>query len=241
MTRTNALAVLAVLVWGVAGCAVFGGGGDEPKPAATTTVGGADPAPTASAAALPVGQAKPNGRKVLVVTQAGKLVSPERWPDACRLLDDEEIRAILPEAQKIDSRPYGVNTLGSTEPVPTNSRFVQAYASDGACRWAVTLTGDFAPRAVIGLRLRAVGDPELLRKQFEFWRHFHTQASTPSGVKGCYLEVLAHTTWVCQQGAVLFEVTGETTADWAEMKTSAQWENKVLPMVATTVAAKVKE
>jgi hypothetical protein len=240
--RVRVAAGLIAVAMTVTGCGALGPSGDRDVPAAAGTTAASGPGTNLKGATgRPIGAAKPGEAKASAIVRPGKLTPAEGWPNACHLLTNDEITAILPDAEKIDSRPYGVTTLTVDDPLPTNSTFDKTYARNGACRWGITLRGDNATTTTISVRLRGVGDAAILKKYAEYWQHFNTLIEAPPGVQSCYIETLAHDTWVCQQGIALFEVAGEAGVEYAEVGSGDGWERKVLPMVATTVAAKFRK
>lgn len=225
--------VVAAMLAG--GCSILG---QDDKPRDTATRAAASAAPRTSAPARTIGAARPGPRKVQVTVQPGKLTPAPQWPDACSLLTDDEVTAILPDAKKVETRRYGVTTLTIEDGLPTNRGFDETWAKAGGCLWRIKHKDEYGYGTHITVRLRAVGDAKLLKDHLGFWQHFNSLIKSPPGVDACYLEAPLNRIWVCVQGSVMFDVDGETYLDYDGFGTGETWESKVLPMVATTVAAK---
>jgi hypothetical protein len=63
-------------------------------------------------ASIKVGAARPSNKKILVLAPVGcfdrcatEYTRAAQWPDACKLIDDGDIRAVLPQATNISMKP----------------------------------------------------------------------------------------------------------------------------------------
>ncbi|MEU4328822.1 hypothetical protein [Nonomuraea dietziae] len=56
-----------------------------------------------------VGSARPTGGALGLRTEPGRYLQGDRWPDACHLLTDGELKAVLPQAEEVSRKPRGLN------------------------------------------------------------------------------------------------------------------------------------
>lgn len=178
--------------------------------------------------------ADPSDEKLRISVPVGGIAPASSWPDACRLLTDEEITAILPQAEGITREP------GSPS---------------GRCDYRLVLSDDDLG-STIGVRVTGVGDPQLIDGRFE-----RERARPLDGAGGrsvgfrengaeCYAVDRDRTdtsglsiALVCHQGPMMFEVSGRTGAELEAVSEfddpNDVWHRQVLPEVAKTIAAKI--
>ncbi|MFI6514312.1 hypothetical protein ACIBF1_01975 [Spirillospora sp. NPDC050679] len=151
-----------------------------------------------------VRDARPEPRKAEVPVTAGRTTPPARWPRACELIADEEIRSVLPQATGITRGPRTGPRKAPTAEAECSFRFELPHN--------MSFDSSFAGAGSFELTLLAVGDPRLAardharRKKAAAKRRAAPDAPVP-GVDSCYTEGLDETAaYVCRKGPLVFEV-----------------------------------
>ncbi|MEV3856006.1 hypothetical protein AB0J38_16985 [Streptomyces sp. NPDC050095] len=203
--------------------------------------------------ALKFGAAKPSGAKLAARSPANGSLPLAEWPNACTVLSDQEIEAVLPQAKDVKRQPIKVTILnfdplseaepGTTGDVPTGGcKFTfglpDKYESDGNSNIQVTFT--------------AVADTPLVRKHYEedladarkdapkYKKEFR-DLGTSLGPAGCHSPDLSQGDLVCYQGPYQFEVSGSSTASGVGEypKADRNWSDKVLRQIVRTLSARM--
>ena len=191
----------------------------------------------------------PSGRIPVPATGHGAL-DGAHWPDSCRFLTDADIRAILPETEKVRREPMRITANLDGRSHPAN------FARAGECYMSLSLRGDTVgkARAAITVEIKAVGGPRLIAKQYAKEKGHPAKATDTTvlgdygsrlGPDGCFAPAApADGALTCREGPLLYRVSGTCYCDVGARPDSAitragVWINKVLGPAAKTIAAKV--
>lgn len=172
------------------------------------------------------------------------------WPDSCRFLTDADIRAILPETEKVRREPMRITANLNGRSHPRN------FARAGECWMDLSLRGGTVGKAqaVMKVKIEAVGGPHLISRRYAKEKSHPVNARDPEmrrdygsrlGPDACF--VIPGTldgTVMCRQGPMLYRVSGGCYCDiGAQPNTVTRrqviWINKVLGPAAKTIAAKI--
>jgi len=199
--------------------------------------------PDAGAGTARVGEPSPVG-EIVVQFPAGGLVPTNEWPDACRLLSDHDVKAVLPDATDVETAPLSVSTRTVEEFRADPSSREDEYQQSGRCTHSLQLPGERVNSStVVRFRIVAVGDPDLIARY-----HRNQQLGRGAGVGGtprpsvdeCYLGDLYGAELVCRRGPVMFELGGSTTVLFREWGGTSVWRDEVLGRFATSAGAKLR-
>jgi len=188
------------------------------------------------------GKAAPSGH--VPINASGRQVVPAgEWPDACGLLSDKEIRALLPQAggirrqyqQSIADEPFI-----SARPGAPDSTFT---APHGGCVFSFAI-----PRGAgtLAVAIHGVGGPGLVRRAYaerlkSAREDDHPRrVSAQAGPQTCFRESPQTSNVECRQGPILFGTSGSGVA--AGAGTSADldaWTTHAVIPAAATIAAKI--
>lgn len=191
----------------------------------------------------------PSGR-IPVPATGHRMLNGAHWPDACRFLTDAEIRAILPETEKVARRPVQVTANLDGRSHPRNP------ARAGECLMDVSLSGGTVGKAlaVIKVRIKAVGGPRPIAKRYAKEKGHPAKATgtrvlgdygSRLGPGGCFAPMApADGALTCRQGPLLYRVSGTCYCDVGARPDNAitregVWITKVLGPAAKTIAAKI--
>lgn len=205
-----------------------------------------------------VGAARPSGAPLSLDISRNEVVNPLEWPDACELLTDDEIIAILPPAEDItrQATPVEVLDFGLMADNPGGGT-----ANSGSCAYEMKLPGDDNVTSSIDITIVGVAHPKLIKRHFAEEKNKAKQDATSVdadppvdhgadlGADACYTTAPATTngsstgTTTCRSGPLMFEVWGQTFATFADVPDDAagqHWQDRVVPEVIKTVAAKTE-
>ncbi|MGP4027471.1 hypothetical protein [Actinomadura sp. 3N407] len=198
------------------------------------------------------GPPRPDGREIRITVTTGRITPPTRWPDACSLLTEDELLAVLPSAEDVETWPVTENPFYSSS-VPGGKAVNEQPVRNGRCIYKmefpvyynnarITGTGEFS------IALKGVGDPRVTARV-----HADRKASLGAsqvgeiGVDGadCYLETGPGNAprigfVVCRKGPVLFSIerAGFRKVDLeGDEDLDEAVRERVLAPVAETVAA----
>jgi hypothetical protein len=210
------------------------------------------------------GAAKPAGDRLGLRAPPGSVVTLSQWPDACNLVTDPEIRAILPQATDIERKPVMV-TVSNFNPLRQADPGTTGEVPRGGCEFEFALPtgGDSTSyNSSFTVTVTAVADPAVVASRYLEDKSGDSQKSgfkdlaASWGTQGCYstgdgLSAGAN----CYQGPYLFDVGGSSWADGvapkpdpdataaeniaAEKQRQQIWADKVLSQVTRTVAARM--
>ncbi|MFD8589068.1 hypothetical protein ACFV1B_05905 [Streptomyces sp. NPDC059637] len=200
---------------------------------------------------LEFGSAKPSGARLDAQPPQGGSLPVAQWPDACEVLGEEEIRAILPQAENFDRKPVKVTVLNFNplaEPDPGTTGDVPK----GGCETGFRLPDEYESErnSSIGVVFRTVADPALVAEAYAEDRESEAEKAGRGaeefqdlgdslGPEGCFVK------WsdqlVCHQGPYEFEVSGSSTADGVGgyEESDRNWREKVLTEVVRTLSARM--
>jgi hypothetical protein len=195
------------------------------------------------------GTARPGGAQLAIAPGEDEVIVAEKWPSACRLLTDEEITALLPQATDIERVPTPVKIISILQ------KDQNSTAPEGECSYKFWLKGATIEEAVssIIVSIRAVADPALVEAHYAERlaadRKRTDQAKAEDhgdryGPQACYGWVDSLSTLVCRQGPMVFEIRGFGSGTFAGVPTAAaakaaHWRDRVEGPVAQLIAAKV--
>jgi hypothetical protein len=192
-----------------------------------------------------LGQARPNGQ-VRVDTEPGQIVRPADWPDACLLIGEADVKAILPQATEVRQTPMIVwpTTIDQFAQSPEDAE--PEYASTGACLYKFQLPGEQTDLSRVLVQIEAVADPDLLARYFDTRVHTTVEQSLespPRDVDDCRLVDGYLSDHICRKGPVMFRLTGHTTVAFngqPETTIFSFWRDEVMPQFATNVGMTIR-
>ncbi|MER5733256.1 hypothetical protein ABT084_33840 [Streptomyces sp. NPDC002138] len=202
--------------------------------------------------ALKFESAKPSGPRLDARPVQGGSLPVAQWPNACEVLGDDEIRAILPQAKDFQRDPIKVtvlnfNPLGKPDPGTTGD------VPAGGCRTEFGLPAKYKGKHNSNIRIvfKTVADPALVANAYAEDRDDEAKRAGQDtkkfqdlknslGAAGCYTKGTT-STMVCHQGPYQFEVSGSSTADGVGKypETEENWRQKVLTEVVRTLSARM--
>ncbi|MFE0104945.1 hypothetical protein [Streptomyces sp. NPDC059009] len=209
--------------------------------------------------------AKPAGDKLGFRPTPGSPVTLSQWPDACKLMTDGEIRAILPQAKEFERKPVKVTIL-NMDPLSEAAPGTTGDVPRGGCEFGFALPskgGDSSRNSSVSITVTAIADPAAVKKRYledkkgDSKKKGFTDLGDSWGVEGCYAvqNSVSDTGADCYQGPYLFEVGGSSWADGvapqpgadaepaeniaAVKKRARTWQTKVLAESVRTVGARM--
>lgn len=188
-----------------------------------------------------VGKAPSRGRTADVPTlKDGKILPADEWPDACSLVTQEDIKAILPDAEEIKQTDRAVPALSIKDFAADSSWKESNRAPSGECQYVMRLPGETYGATQAWIRVDAVADPKLIADYFESAAVGSPGGST-DGADKCVMAFLTDQIWTCRKGPLMYTVGGQTTSTFEGQQGPApfDWRDKVTPKLVRTVAAKV--
>ncbi|MFI0818135.1 hypothetical protein ACH4TX_16645 [Streptomyces sp. NPDC021098] len=190
-----------------------------------------------------VGKAASRGPAANVPTlKDGKILPADEWPDACSLVTQEDIAAILPDAEDIRQADRPVSAL-SIKDFRTDSSWKESNrAPSGECDYVMRLPGETYSATQAWIRIDAVADPKLIADYFERGAPGTNPGGSTGGADKCVMAFALDQNWTCRKGPLMFTVGGQTTATFEGKQDPApfDWRDKVTPELVRTVAAKVR-
>jgi hypothetical protein len=195
---------------------------------------------------LVVGDPEPSGSR-LVRPVGLEAVTPQDWPDACRLLTDEEIHALLPESQGLERHPSPVTILDVDF---LDGQDVGGEAAHGSCDYLADHgNGDFVE---IGLTIEAVGKSAVIRAAYAAERSYALENKSEydtvrdvegTAAKGCFRSGdESYSTLYCRHRWLMFSVNVVgvgTVPDASEDDMDQVLTERLAPRVVQLVVAKV--
>ncbi|MFD3513138.1 hypothetical protein [Streptomyces sp. NPDC058657] len=211
------------------------------------------------------GSARPAGDTLGLKPPRGSAVTLSQWPDGCKLVTDEELRAVLPQAKSVTREPRKL-TIMNFNPLVEAAPGTTGDVPRAGCKYEFHLPSDGEkefPNSHFSLLVTTIADPALVAKEYredkdravKKEKGFADLAGS-WGAKDCYRVGEGFSAKVtCLQGAYVFEVDGDTDAAGvaqmpepgaeksenlaAVQKRRDLWMEKVLPQIARTVAARL--
>jgi hypothetical protein len=169
----------------------------------------------------------------------GAIVPTDDWPDACRLVTEDDVQSILPAAQEIDWAYRPVDT-GSIREFAANPGWDESkHSLTGECVYQMRLPGERYQSTQLWVRIDAVADPALAKDYLESM--VGEGEGDPRHSANCGTYEYARYDLVCVKGPLVFTVGGQTTVafegDYGPQP--AVWRDKVSPQIARAVSAKI--
>ncbi|MDI3406188.1 hypothetical protein [Streptomyces cavernicola] len=171
--------------------------------------------------------------------EKGQILAADRWPNACALVTQEDVEAILPDAEEIrEEPPLGVYTPSIKEFAADSSWKESENATYGRCEYVMELPGETFTATRVWVRVDAVADPELIARYFDKAAPVSHQRF---GTDGCANDGGLEDSWTCRKGPLMFTVGGQTTATFEGRMdaTPTAWRDDVGPEFVRAVAAKL--
>ncbi|MEO3782073.1 hypothetical protein ABGB12_01995 [Actinocorallia sp. B10E7] len=188
---------------------------------------------------LRFGAAQPSGEKLDLPSGGRSGLPGEQWPDACELVDDAELKAILPQAEKIERERqsltlHKVDFLGGgfdTEEIPA-----------AGCQIDLRLPDDYdGVNTFITFSMRQIADPSVIREEYREDRgrdRDETQSlGTSWGADECHAEKSGLRSVYCRLGQYYFEIRGRGPSSRI---TEQDFTDKVLSQIVQTVTARMR-
>lgn len=166
------------------------------------------------------------------------LADPADWPDACRMLTAEQLRAIATSASAVTAKGHP-GRLGGGRMTP----------HDAACTYELAWSSPAVTPGTVTIELRNVGSADILQTVFAARRSAATAAAkqhpglfadygTKLGGASCFFD---GTVLECVDGTFSFWVGGTDPRPAPPTATirADQWRNRVLAKVVAVLAAKM--
>ncbi len=204
---------------------------------------------------LEFGTAKPSGPRLDAQAPKGGSLPLAQWPDACEVLREEEIRAILPQAKDFQRDPIKVSVL-NFNPLAKPAPGTTGDVPKGGCETGFGLPSTYESKqnSRITIVFQGLADPALVAEEYAEDLAYEVENGAKSSAKGaepfkdfkaslgpagCFTK--GSSGLVCHQGPYAFEVDGSSTADgvgpYAESRKN--WREKVLIPVVRTLSARM--
>jgi hypothetical protein len=168
------------------------------------------------------------------------------WPQACDLISDADIRAVLPAVTKVDRKPQGLEMpnldLGGPQRITT--------ATGALCTADIWMDGVHDPEdkaTTLEVRVRMAGTPKLAKSNYD--RFMKQVGPCPTGAVGIGVDACSRSgsSWAFLKNGIAVEFTGyrPTLAEDARYQgqqgddDSVVWEDRVIPELVRAVAAKL--
>ncbi|MFI5801287.1 hypothetical protein [Streptomyces sp. NPDC051561] len=200
---------------------------------------------------LEFGTAKPSGPRLDAQAPKGGALPLAQWPDACEVLLEDEVRAILPQAKDFEREPIKVSVL-NFNPLAESAPGTTGDVPKGGCEVEFGLPAEYVSKqnSRITLVFQGLADPALVAEGYAKDRAYEVKhggkgpekfrdLGASLGPKGCFTKGRAGL--VCHQGPYEFEVDGSSTADGVGEYTESpkNWREKVLVPVVRTLSARM--
>lgn len=218
------------------------GSGPTSAVAATTTT-------TTTAVSLQVGTAAPSGPLLDIHVPPGTELPGAQWPDACILLSDPELRAILPQATGFTRRPLPADLFGFT-----NGRMDmhKDHVPRAGCGLGFRLPSPYGPNpaernidSYVKVWVLGIVDPNLIGELYDSGRDHErvtTDVGNAWGADACYTwhdqgGLMGDNTVNCRKGQYYFQV--ELHYYLSDFPGGIQNFGRILPEVVQTVSSKM--
>lgn len=182
-----------------------------------------------TAPSIEFGAAAPSGAAITAELPA----TTRNWPDACTLLSDAEITAILPQATHLTRTPQTVQLVDES---------VRDVAQ-GGCLFSFALpdlpasTGN----AKISLTLSSIGEATDVAAYYADRKRFSADPVAPQwGAVECTYGKILESSVSCHHGNFAFAVSGDSTAAGLDGPAHFQiWRDRVTAEVVRTLVARM--
>lgn len=180
-----------------------------------------------------------NGDADLPPLKDGEILAANEWPDACTLVDQEDVKAILPDAEDIQQEQRRVYAPSIKDFAADRAWKGSDSAESGQCDYDMRLPGERYRATHVWIRVDAVASPKLIAG-------YYKAVAPDANIKGngadlCVINGLFDGSRTCRKGALMFTVGGQTTTTFDGQSDAAPfvWRDKVAPQFVTTVTEKV--
>ncbi|MER7951520.1 hypothetical protein ABTY59_29405 [Streptomyces sp. NPDC096079] len=204
---------------------------------------------------LEFGAAKPSGPRLAARPPANASLTLGQWPNACEVLSDEEIRAILPQAKDVAREPVKV-TIIDFSPLSESAPGTTGDVPAGGCefRFGLPAAYESAHNSSVKVTFTAIADPALVERNYAedltsakkraaegTYKKEFRDLGTSLGTEGCFLPDVSDGP-TCHQGPYQFEVSGLSTADGVGEypESERNWSAKVLTEVVRTLGPRMR-
>lgn len=198
------------------------------------------------------GAVEPGAPALSIRVDPDDVLPASRWPSACQFLTDDEIRALLPQADSITRVPKAVSVVSLDAEQRTQ-------APEGSCHyefWLRNVTIKDVTSSVT-VSIAGIAGPSIISDHYgEQLAHAKTRTDQePATDLGASLGPQACYTWrstsklfptvVCRQGPLMYEISGSgygqmTGVPDDDLVAKAEvWRDKVHVPVAQLIATKV--
>jgi hypothetical protein len=198
------------------------------------------------------GTARPAATTLQIAVSGDEIVGASRWPSACGFLTDDEIKGLLPQADKIKREPEQVSVISIFDDAQHQT------APEGSCRYTFWLKGATIKGVTASIRvsITAIAAPSRIAEHYAkmLADDRKTQDRQPVedreaalGPQACYTRLdgsRVESYVVCRQGAVMFEVGGGGAGRYAGVPDDLDaerdhWRDKVQIPAVQMIAAKI--
>lgn len=187
--------------------------------------------------------AEPAGRSITV--PAGD-VPASAWPDACTLLSDDEITAILPQATEVKREPQKITlwSMPRVEADGTVTPGVNMELPAGGCQYTLTLPSEYSlhGNGWLKVELPAISDEESITSYYEKEKQGaggspgYSEVGSAWGAQECYAHAAGGVADAsCRQGRFFFEIRSGSTGVSDEV-----WRDKVISQVVRTLVEQMR-
>jgi hypothetical protein len=198
------------------------------------------------------GKAEPDSTTLPIVVRGDEIVGADRWPSACGLLTDGEIKGLLPQAKTVERTPQQVDVIAIFDDAQNQT------AKEGTCTYSFWLEGATIKgvNASIEVRILAIAAPARVARHYaeeladdrdnENLQQVEDRGTT-LGPEACYTKLdgsRVESYVVCRQGPLMFEISGGGAGSYAGVPNELDaerdyWRDKVQLPSAALIAAKV--
>ncbi|MBL1099218.1 hypothetical protein [Streptomyces coffeae] len=189
-----------------------------------------------------IGKAAPrNGDAGLPPLKDGRILAANEWPDACTLVDLEDVKAILPDAKDIQQQQRRVYAPSIEDFAADPAQKESDSADSGQCDYDMRLPGEKYRATHFWIRIDAVAHPKLIAGYYKKVAPGANIKKT-NGADLCAINSLSEGSWTCRKGSLMFTVGGQTTTTFDGQSDAAPfvWRDQVAPQFVRTVTAKVR-
>jgi hypothetical protein len=168
------------------------------------------------------------------------------WPQACELLTDADVHAILPTATKVDSNPKGLEMTN----LDVNSPQRNAMANGALCAtdvWIADVADPDEKATTLEVRVRMAGTPKLAEANYN--RFVKQIQPCPSTAEAIRLDDCSRSgsSWAFLRGGLAVEFAGHEPTLGEDARYQGQqgdddsvvWNERVIPEFVKAIAAKL--
>ncbi|KAA2261581.1 hypothetical protein F0L68_16000 [Solihabitans fulvus] len=207
-------------------------------------------------AAVEFGSARPSGPALHLRAGSGEELSGGQWPDACTLLTDQELTAVLPQATDISRKQKKLHLYSVPDFVHPERTKASEDVPAAGCDIGFALPDKYnGPNSSVNFIILGIADPSLVVDLYGKDKKSGSRTSGTSeigaawGAEDCYANTIAaasRPTAYCRTGQYYFEVSGESSAgelsagkDGHDTSGHQTYQDKVLSQIVRTLVAKL--